>query len=191
MKEKDSTAGYVRIYAVTTAISLLCIVVSMIFAAGRAGGVFSFGLEAVRNMGFKETTFSTSFKNALTSDFIYCTLIVMLSMPLPVIPAIYIAMRCVSLGVTLGLAAKCRVLKDILMISLGAFASNILTLPLYILLFVLSVRFSLGISSLGRNFREYAVSYLGLVLKTATIFALMCIAQCIQMGLGVFILGRF
>ena len=189
MEEKIKSVGYIKLYIVSVAVCLVCIVASVIISALWAGGVLAEGLDAVRKISFKGTQFSSSLKNALAADASYCLAIILLSMPLPVIPAIYIALRCVSVGITLGLAAKCRVMKDVIMISTGAFASNILTLPLYVLLFVIAVKYSLGVYCGHKDIKEIVVAYAGIWLKTSLVFALMCIAECIQMGVGAFVLG--
>ena len=190
MKENFNTERYAKLYKLSMAIALIFIFVSMVISARGAGGMFSPSVPSMRRLGFEELKFSESLGKAVLADAVYFVLVVLFSSPFPVVPMLFVLARCISIGVTVGIAAKCRIMKDAAMISLGAFASNVLILPLYLLLFVMSVNYSSQVLSLNAGPGEFASEYGRFMLRAALVFALMCVAECLQMGAGVLILGH-
>lgn len=174
---------------------LLCFALAGIFiGAGiiisfrSVGGMFSEAALFVRNITFDDVSFVPVIKKAILSDLVFCGAVTLFAMSFPasVVPGGIIALESFFMGVSLGLAARCRIMSEAMGIFFAVFASNFLVLPLQILLFVSSFRFSHKAARLapGERAGEFARFFFRIVI----FFLLMCIAQCIQIGIGILVL---
>ena len=163
--------------------------VGMIASFRCVGGVFSEAALFVRNITFEDATFVSGLKKAIIWDAVFCGAVALFAMSFPasVLPGGIIALETFFMGVSLGLAARCRVFGDAMGIFFAVFVSNFLVLPLEILLFVASVRFSRSMAKLGAN--ERSGEFVRFFFKVLIFFLLMCIAQCVQIGMGILVLG--
>lgn len=153
------------------------------------GGVFSEAALFVRNVSFEDVTFLPGLRRAMLSDLVFCVSVAVFatSFPVSVVPGGFIALESFFMGVSLGLAARCRIFSEAMGICFAVFVSNFLVLPLEILLFVSSLSFSRRMARSSYSDRKGELSRF--LFKVLVFFLLMCVAQCIQIGMGILVLG--
>ena len=176
--------------AVLTCFSLVGIFMlfGMIVSYRSVGGLFSNGASVIRSLSTENAEFALAFKKAFFNDLAFCTAVLLFAaaFPLSFLPAGLLLFKSFCLGAAVGLAAKTCITKEAMAIFFAVFISNFLVLPLKILLFLSSVNFS--VKSCELSALDKASTYFGFVLKTLVFFVLMCISECIQLGIGVAVL---
>ena len=174
----------------------LCIIPAVLFTGigifvsfRSVGGVFSQAALFVRNITFEDVSFLEGVKKAVFWDLIFCVAVALFAMSYPasVLPGGIIGLKTFFMGVSLGLAARCSAFGDAMGICFAVFVSNFLVLPLKILLFVASIRFSRHVARLPSDDR--AGEFVRFSFRILVFFLLMCIAQCVQIGIGIWVLG--
>jgi len=165
-----------------------CIFLGVLISFRTAGGTFAEAAQLVGNISFDGINFADSLKRALLADMAYCFAVFIFSagFPLSVLPGGYVLVKSFLLGVTAGLAARCCVMKEALSIFFAIFISNVLILPIYILLFIISVKFSY--KTCAYPVKDKMAEYCGFSLKVIIFFAVMCIFEVVQIGTGVLVL---
>ncbi len=167
----------------------ICIFLGVIISFRTAGGIFAEAAALISRLSFEDAAFAESFKRAAGGDFAFCIAVLVLAaaFPVSVLPGGFLLFKGFCLGATAGLAAKTCVTKEAVGIFFAIFISNFLVLPLKVLLFLSSVNFSLRTCTLcpGDKLREY----IGFTLKVLIFFVLMCLSECIQLGIGVGVLS--
>lgn len=153
-----------------------------------SGSLFAESTSVVRILSAKDSTFAASFEKSFFNNLVFCTIIILFApaFPLSFLSGILLLFKSFCLGAAVGLAAKACVAKEAMGIFFAVFISNFLVIPLKVLLFLSSVNFSLKSCELSASDKLRA--YVGFVLKTCVFFVLMCISECIQLGIGVGIL---
>ena len=173
--------------AVLTCFSLVGIFIflGMLISCRTAGSLFAESASAVRNLSAEGACFATSFKKAFFNDLVFCITVLLFAaaFPLSFLPGTILLFKGFCLGAAVGLASRSCVTKEALGIFFAVFISNFLVLPLKILLFLSSVNFS--IKSCELSLSDKTRVYIGFALKTCVFFILMCISECIQLGIGV------
>lgn len=188
MRSTVSRSGNTRTLAISFILVGICIFMGVVVSFRGAGGAFSNAAELVRSVSFEDAAFSDSFRSAAISDLIYCMVVLVFAagFPVSVLPGGLVLAKGFFLGTVAGLAAKCCVMKEAAGIVFAIFISNVLVLPLYILLYLISVRHSLKTCALSP--RDKASAYFGFAFKVFVFFALMCLCQAVQIGIGILIL---
>ena len=189
MKFNTKMTDSKRIFALCTGVISICVILGFIISL-KATSIFSEGLTAIRNASFQETGFLKTLSKAIRVHFWYsiCVLLLAPGFPGVILPGAYIAFKSFFLGVTVGLAAKtCSVAKTVI-ICFAVFASNVFILPLYILMFFVSLSFCFRTYSGTAFFANTTKNYFSFAAKVFVVFALMCIVECIQTFLGTAIL---
>ncbi len=183
---KDNTTGSSRLaIAVSFALFGICVFLGVITAYRLVGGAFSKMADNVRSLAFDGVSFLPGFKKAVTGDLIFC-ISVLLFAPGTfqwVLPGGAVLVKGFFMGAVSGLAAKCLVMGKAMEVFFAIFVSNFLVLPLWILLTLAAMNFSLNWCSVPRG--ERAKEYSAFLVKVLVFFVLMCLAQCIQIGIGV------
>jgi len=187
---KEGSASSVGTVFLCFALAGLFVGAGIVISFRCVGGVFSEAALFVRNITFEGVSFVPGIKKAILSEMVFCISVAIFAMSFPasVLPGGIIALESFFMGVSLGLAARCRVMSDAMGIFFAVFVSNFLVLPLEILLFVASLRFSRNVSKLSQS--ERSGEFVRFFFRILIFFLLMCIAQCVQIGIGILVLGR-
>ena len=153
-----------------------------------SGSLFAEATAVVRSLSAKDATFTASFKKSFFNNLVFCTTVLLFAPAFPIsfLSGIILLFKSFCLGAAAGLTAKTCIAKEAMGILFAVFVSNFLVLPLKILLFLSSVNFS--VKSCGLSATDKTKAYIGFVLKTCVFFILMCISECIQLGIGIGIL---
>ena len=172
---------------------VMCIFAGMIIAFRTAGGVFAQVAEFVHSVSFEQISFSQSERKAIFADFVFCccVLIFTAGFPVSLLPGGLIALKGFALGAVAGLASAGCVIRKAASILFAVFVSNVLILPIYILVFLISLKFSAGVCSGELTAGEAAAEYFRFAARVLIFFLIMCIAECIQLGLGTIVLKLF
>ncbi len=188
MKNAVSQENNTKLLALSFALVGICIFLGVVVSFRSAGGTFAGAAELVRTVSFDGAVFSDSFASAALGDLAYCIVILVFAagFPISVLPGGLVLAKGFFLGVAAGLAARCCVMKEAAGILFAIFISNVLVLPLYILLYSVSVRYSVRTCALSP--RERVSAYFGFLLKVLVFFALMCLCQAVQIGIGILVL---
>lgn len=187
---KDTLSPPVSRAAVAACFSLvgISIFLGLLVSYRTAGGIFAQSASDIRNLTVENALFVPSFKKAFTNNLVFCAVILIFASAYPVtfLSGALLLFKGFCLGAAVGLAAKNCILKEAIGIFFAVFVSNFLVLPLKVLLFLTAVNFSVRSCELSPA--DKAVKYLRFALKTFVFFILMCISECIQLGIGVGIL---
>ncbi len=189
MKYDSNTIRLNRAVILIFAFLSLLISLGLLTSFQFKGDMLSRGTHIINNVSWEGLTFFETVTDSIKIHLLYtvATLLISGGYPSVVLPGLYIIFKAFSLGVTLGLAAKGCVLIKALSICLAVFVSNILVLPLYIIMFLISLRFVKKLRSAPNlSFGGLYFSFAG---KVLLLFGAMCIAECIQSALGVLILN--
>ena len=188
---KDTLSPPVSRSAIAVCFSLVGIFIflGLLVSYRTAGGIFAQSASDIRNLSVENALFVPSFKKAFTNNLVFCAVILLFASAYPVtfLSGVLLLFKGFCLGAAVGLTAKNCVLKEAMSIFFAVFVSNFLVLPLKVLLFLTAVNFS--VRSCELSSADKAVKYLGFVLKTFVFFILMCISECIQLGIGVGVFG--
>ena len=183
---KDNTASLSR-FAVAVSFGLfgLCVFLGVITAYRLVGGAFSKMADCVCSLTFDGVSFLPGFKKAVTGDLIFCLSVLFFTTGVFgwVFPGCALLVKGFFMGAVAGLAAKCLIMKKAAEVFFAVFISNFLVLPLWILLTLAAMNFSLNWCSVPRG--ERVKEYLCFLVKVLMFFILMCLAQLIQIGIGV------
>lgn len=166
----------------------ICIFAGLVISFRTDEGILGLGSIFSKEISFENARFSKCFKKAAFNDFIFCTAVFLFGAGFPVsfLPGGYILMKGFLMGCAAGYAARYCFMNEALGILFAIFISNVLILPLYILLFLISLRFSYRACSYAA--RDKASEYALFGLRVAAFFALMCIAEAVQIGAGILVL---
>lgn len=188
MRSTVSRDGNTRTLAISFVLVGICIFMGVVISFRGAGGAFSGAAELVRSVSFDGAAFSDSFRSAATTDLIYCIVILVFAagFPVSVLPGGLILAKGFFLGTAAGLAARCCVMKEAAGILFAIFISNVLVLPLYILLYLISVKYSIRTCAMPP--RDKVSAYFGFAFKVLVFFVLMCLCQAVQIGIGILVL---
>lgn len=189
MKYDTSSIKLNRVIILIFAFLSLLISLGLLASFQLKGDMLSKGTTIINNISSEGLTFSKAVTAAIKMHLCYAiaTLLISGGYPSVVLPGLYIMFKAFSLGLTLGLAAKGCVLTKALSICLAVFVSNILVLPLYIIMFLISLRFVKKLRCTPNV--SFGGLYFSFVGKVLLLFGAMCIAECIQSALGVLILN--
>ncbi len=188
MKNKSKKHEIPRVFLLCLFALGICIFIGLVISFRTEGGIFGLGTDFSKGISFENAQFSKSFKKAALADFIFCMAVFLFGAGFPVsfLPGGYILLKGFLMGCAAGLTARYCIMNEALGILFAIFISNVLVLPLYILLFLISLRFSYRACSLTA--RDKASGYALFGLKVAAFFALMCIAEAVQIGAGILVL---
>ncbi len=171
----------------------LCVFLGVVVAFRATDSVFDGLKEIVENISFKDTTFSASIKRAILTDLLYCISVIIFASGFPIsfLPGIIILAKAFAVGIMAGLAAGCCSAIKASGIFFLAFISNVLILPVYVLLFTLSLKHSLNILEGSLSPSSSVAAYFKFVFKVCIFFVILCIAECVQIGIGIMALKLF
>lgn len=188
MKNKLKRNETPRLFLMFLSALGICIFIGLVLSFRSADGLFGFGGDFSERITFENAVFSKSLKKALMADFVFCIAVFLFgtSFPASVLPGGYILIKGFLMGCTAGLSARYCIMKEALEILFAIFISNVLVMPICILLFLTSVRFSYGAYSPGARDRTSGYAFFGL--RVAAFFALICIAEVMQIGAGILVL---
>lgn len=190
MKQDSTLNDFKKVFLLGSGAIVFCVFAGILIANKYPDSVFSEGVSVLSRISFEKTTFSKAFFRSMCMDFAYCCIILLFSTGFPgiFVPGMYIITKSFFLGVTTGLASGFCTADRAIHICFAVFASNILILPLYLMLFFISLNYSAKVFSDGVSPSHNLKGYLLFAAKVFTVFILMCIAECIQSALGIFIL---
>lgn len=171
------------------ALTIMCAFVGVVASFRLSETSFAGAAEVVRQLSFEGADFLGALRTAIVRDFVFCSLVALLSAGLfqPVVVGAFVALRSFFAGAAAGLAAKCLVFGDAVRFCCVVFASNFLSLPVYVLVFVSSVSFFARISSLAPAARSKECR--GFVARVVVFFVLMCLAQLVQTAMGICVIN--
>ena len=187
-----NNTGYKRTFLLLFGIAAMLILAGVIISYNSTNNLFYKGLNTLRNISFKNTSFSATFIRAIKNHAFYCLLLLVLAYGFPgiLIAGGYLSLKAFFLGTAVGLAAKgCNPGKAI-GICLGVFWSNIFIFPLYLLAFVISLYRICAKDTRNLSKGNLSEGYWSFAAKITVIFALMCTAECVQTAIGTAILNR-
>ena len=185
MKGKEASSGAAVIYFFLVGV---CIFAGVLCAFRFAGGSFAEGASLVSRLTISDARFVPSLKRAAVQDGVFCLAVLILaSSPAGcVLPGLALLFDSFGIGAVAGLAAKSFVTKKALGMFFALFISNFLVLPLKVLLFMASVRFSFRLAELPRDERLREMGMF--LLKILIFYILMIVSECVQLGIGTFVL---
>ncbi len=165
----------------------LCIFLGVVVSFRSANLIFAGAEDFVRSISFESTSFYSGIKRAIFADFLYCVLVIVFASGFPIsfLPGVLILAKGFMIGAVAGLAAKCCVVSKAAGIFFSAFISNVLILPVYVLLFALSLKYSLNILEGSLSPSGSVATYFRFVFKVCIFFVILCIAECVQIGIGI------
>ena len=166
----------------------ISIFIGILLSYRTTGSLFAESTAIIRNLSAKNATFTASFEKSFFNNLVFCITVLLFAaaFPLSFLPGIILGFKSFCLGVAVGLAARTCVPKEAMGIFFAVFISNFLVLPLKSLLFLSAVNFS--VKSCEFSASDKAKAYVTFMLKTCIFFVLMCISECIQLGIGIGIL---
>jgi len=183
-KAKQNSSAKPFVFSLTSI--TFCIVCGLALSFYHTGTLFYEGVSVMRNISFESLSFVSAFANAVKSDLLFCLCVMVFSggFPTVIIPPLLFAFKLFSLGITVGLAAKCCVFEKATGVFLSVFFSNILSIPLYAAIVFISLGFFDGIRHKNFYSHNMAKNYFLFTAKIFLVFVFMCISQLIQCGLG-------
>lgn len=183
-REKSTGSLFVRCMLILAVFVLGGIIASFRIPAGEIAD----GAELMSAITFEEAEFSDCFKRAVCFDLVFCITAFLLGGAFPVsyLTGGYIIVKGFLSGTVLGIAARCLTYKKAAGVIFAVFVSNILVMPLYILLFLVSVRFSQ--KTCGLSPVEKTTKLVSFGIRVTVFFALMCLAEFLQTGAGLLVL---
>ncbi len=188
MKNKSKKHEIPRIFLLCLSALGICVFIGLVISFRTEVGIFGLGSDFSEGLSFENAQFSKSFRKAALADFIFCMAVFLFGAGFPVsfLPGGYILLKGFLMGCAAGYAARYCIMNEALGILFAIFISNVLVLPLYILLFLISLRFSYRTCSYSARDKTSGYALFGL--KVAAFFALMCIAEAVQIGAGILVL---
>lgn len=188
LKNKSKEQDLSKVFLLCLFALGICIFAGLVISFRTKGELMGLDSDFSRGISFENARFLKCFRKAMLSDFVFCSAVFLFGAGFPVsfLPGGYILARGFLMGCAAGYAAKLCLLSELTMILFALFISNVLILPLYILLFLISVRFSLRTCSCTAKEKGREHALFGL--RVAAFFALMCVAEAIQVGTGILVL---
>lgn len=188
MKNKLKKNETPKFFLLCLSVLGICIFAGLVISFRMEEGIFGLGSDFSEGISFENAQFSKSFRKAALTDFGFCMAVFLFGAGFPVsfLPGGYILIKGFLMGCAAGLTARYCIMNEALGILFAIFISNVLILPLYILLFLISLRFSYRVCSL--NARDKASEYALFGFRVAAFFALMCVAEAVQIGAGILVL---
>ena len=193
MRTRQLAARPSGIVGICVFLIALCVFLGVVVSFYTAGSSFDGFKGLVESISFEDTSFGASVKRAILTDLLYCMSVAVFSSGFPIsfLPGVIILAKSFTVGIMAGLAAGCCGALKASGIFFSAFISNVLTLPLYVLLFALTLKYSLSMLEGGHSPAGSTAAYLRFVFKVCIFFVILCIAECVQIGIGVMALRLF
>ncbi len=188
MKNKLKNNEIPRFFLLCLSALGICIFIGLVISFRTEEGILGLGSDFSKGISFENAQFSKSFRKAVLNDFVFCMSVFLFGAGYPVsfLPGGYILVKGFLMGCAAGITARHCIMNEALGILFAIFVSNVLILPLYILLFLISLRFSYRVCSYTA--RDKASEYALFGLRVAAFYALMCIAEAVQIGAGILVL---
>jgi len=134
--------------------------------------------------GFKQV-----FSNAVRYDFKFSLIVLFsaLSIYSSFLPLLVIGFKGFSAGLAVVIGARViGKLSGTLAFSAAVFVSTVLTVPVYVLMFVMGYKFALRTRQIAEPGSSKIKNYMEFLLAVAILFALLCIIDCLQAFLELF-----
>ncbi len=191
MGKSESKSMTVFAFCLTAVV--ICILIGVVIAFKTSGGVLADMMDFIRSVSFEGVSFSSSVRKAIFADFVFCCFVLIFTagFPASLFPGGLIALKSFALGAAAGLAAAGCVTAKAAAILFVVFISNVLILPVYILVFLISLKFSARVCSGELTAGESAAEYFRFAARVLIFFIVMCVAECIQIGVGTLVLKLF
>ena len=191
LMKQSKTRDYRKFYVICFITVVLLILLGLVISLKSTGGLFSKASLSVRNMSFNKTTFSRAMAKSFRTHILYSILVLVLSgNPAGLaLSGAYIGFKAFSTGALIGLAVKSCTLKKALTICFCAFVSNVFVFPLYAMLYIISVKYYIGIHSDNSCLGNVLTDYFSYAARVFIMFALLCISDCIQNAVGIFVIS--
>ena len=176
---------YKNILMLSFCIAVILIIVGTTVSFNSTADLFLKGALQVRNASFEEISFANAFRVALKGHIIYTLAVLIFAGGFQGIIVVsgFLVFKTFSIGATLGLVARECIFQKAAGICFGVLISNIIILPLYIIMFL--VLFFYTVSDSGKSsFKDATRNYFSFAMKVIAIFAVLCAAECVQSALG-------
>lgn len=193
MKTRKIASGPDRIAAVSVFLVAVCIFLGAVISFRASPGSFLSFEDALQGITLGTVQFSRSIKKALFAHLVYTFSVIVFSsgFPMSFLPGIIILAKSFVLGTVAGLAARCCVMPDVLGIFFSIFISNVLILPVYVLMFISGINYSIKILEGALSPSSSCGEFFRFAFKMTVFFGILAAAECLQTATGVMILKLF
>lgn len=189
--EKDGR-GHLLVFLASAVVFVLFIAIGMLAAHNTSGEMYDELAKYLKTAVYKKTQFRQIFLKAAEADFRYTCLILICSLNIytSAIPFLAVCFRGFCSGYAAALAADILSARGTAAVSAAIFVSVLLTVPIYILMFMLCRNFASEIGGVKMSFREKLKEYVMFAASVMIMFALLCITDCLLAAVGL-VITRF